>query len=185
MKALFAKRLFVRLATGVWIVVAAWLVLLSFGVLTLQGMTFFVNQPGVAEQFDPQTVAVFRGMSAFFDGVLPVFALLTVTSLLGMASTMTMSQDIRDTYSHRTYTLTSAKIAANMGYEPTMARTREMLDRTMAAASGASGASVPAGAPADGMPAPTGAPVWPAPSAPAGMPAPPYPPRPSRNGEAS
>lgn len=134
MGALFLKRLFVRFATVVWIMVEIGLVVSVASMLMIQLLDHLISQPGGSEGWDPQVASQIHVVSGIINSILPVYILLAVTTLLGMVATMTMSQDISDTYSHHTYARTSAKIASSMGYDPTMAATQAILDRNLVAA---------------------------------------------------
>lgn len=156
MGALFLKRLFVRFATVVWIMLEIGLVSSVFSMLMMRLLDYVISQPGGSEGWDPQTVVVMHVMAETSDIIIPLYILLAVTTLLGMIATMTMSQDISDTYSHHTYARTSAKIASSMGYDPTMAATRAILDRNLVGVVPQQMRQMrpPQGMPAQGMPAP-------------------------------
>lgn len=134
MKALFAKRLFVRVMSCIWIVTILSMAATALFLAVLFGMDWLSRQPSVAQEMaDPQTQKIMGdlrfGMAVIRPALLPL-AVLMLATVLGAIVTMTMSQDVFDTYNSRTFSQASGRIATEMGYDPTMQRTGARLNET-------------------------------------------------------
>lgn len=134
MKALFAKRLFVRVMSCIWIVTILSMTATALFLAVLFGMDWWSRQPGMAQEMtDPQTQKMLGDlrlvMSVIRPALLPL-AVLMLATVLGAIVTMTMSQDVFDTYNSRTFSQASGRIATEMGYDPTMQRTGARLNET-------------------------------------------------------
>lgn len=134
MKALFAKRLFVRVMSCIWIVTILSMTATALFLAVLFGMDWLSRQPGMAQEMaDPQTQKIMGelrfGMAVIRPALLPL-AVLMLATVLGAIVTMTMSQDVFDTYNSRTFSQASGRIATDMGYDPTMQRTGARLNET-------------------------------------------------------
>lgn len=137
MKALFAKRLFVHVMSCIWIVVVLNMAIMALSLATLFGVDWWSRQPSAAQEMtDPQTQKMLGDlrlvMSVIRPALLPL-AVLMLATVLGAIVTMTMSQDVFDTYNSRTFSQASGRIATEMGYDPTMQRTGARLNETYGA----------------------------------------------------
>lgn len=134
MPILFIKRLFLRIASVVWILLLFDNALMIFGMAMFKAVDIFFNGDYTEVFSDPKSATMFANTLTLLDNLWVPVIVLTAGTGLGVFVTMTMAQGIADDYNFTSWQQASVGINATMNYDATMRRTKQTLDHTAAEA---------------------------------------------------